>query len=61
MNHRTAIIGLGIMGQRMLGNMHRYPGFDVVAAWDPDDAVCDAVHLQYPDAVSYTHLRAHET
>lgn len=49
MNHRTAIIGLGIMGQRMLGNMHRYPGFDVVAAWDPDDAVCDAVHLQYPD------------
>ncbi len=32
----TAIIGLGIMGQRMLEHMNLHPGFKVVSVWDPD-------------------------
>jgi len=35
MAHRIGILGLGIMGERMLRNMAQHPAFDVVAAWDP--------------------------
>lgn len=35
MVYRVGIIGLGIMGQRMLGNMRLHDGFDVVAVYDP--------------------------
>ncbi len=48
MGHKTSIIGLGVMGQRMLGTMHRYAGFNVVLAWDPDPAVCEATAKRYP-------------
>jgi predicted dehydrogenase len=34
MAHRIGIIGLGIMGQRMLGAMATHSGFSVAAAWD---------------------------
>lgn len=37
---QTAIIGLGIMGRRMLENMARHPGYQPVALWDPDDEAC---------------------
>lgn len=40
--HNTGIIGLGIMGRRMLEHMRRHPAFDVVAMWDPDPAACRA-------------------
>ncbi|MCR9127218.1 MAG: Gfo/Idh/MocA family oxidoreductase [Rhodobacteraceae bacterium] len=40
MTIRTAIIGLGIMGRRMLEHMQRHPGYDVTAIWDPDPAAC---------------------
>ena len=33
--HRAAIIGLGVMGRRMLGNLERHTDFEVVGAWDP--------------------------
>ena len=36
MNHPVSIIGLGVMGHRMLRNMTRYTGFEPVALWDPD-------------------------
>jgi predicted dehydrogenase len=36
MAHGIGIIGLGIMGERMLRNMKKHRGFAVVAAWDPD-------------------------
>jgi predicted dehydrogenase len=36
MAHGIGIIGLGIMGERMLRNLKKHPGFAVVAAWDPD-------------------------
>ncbi|MBT5914268.1 MAG: gfo/Idh/MocA family oxidoreductase, partial [Rhodospirillaceae bacterium] len=33
--HRVAIIGLGIMGRRMVGNFEKHPLFQVVGVWDP--------------------------
>ena len=33
--HSIAIIGLGIMGRRMLANMRKHPAFLPVALWDP--------------------------
>ncbi|MEM1315978.1 MAG: Gfo/Idh/MocA family oxidoreductase [Pseudomonadota bacterium] len=38
MTKTAAIIGLGIMGRRMLEHMGRHEGFDVAAMWDPDPA-----------------------
>lgn len=37
------------MGQRMLGNMHRYPGFEVRSAWDPDSDACARTAAAYPN------------
>ncbi|MEM7404180.1 MAG: Gfo/Idh/MocA family oxidoreductase [Pseudomonadota bacterium] len=51
MSHGTAIIGLGIMGQRMLGNMRKYAGFDIVCVWDPDPLACQRVRETYPDII----------
>ena len=34
MVHRIGVIGLGVMGQRMLGNLQGHAGFAVAAAWD---------------------------
>ena len=40
MKHKFAIIGLGIMGRRMLENVMRHPEFEVCGLWDPSaDAV----------------------
>jgi predicted dehydrogenase len=35
MTHRLAIIGLGIMGRRMLDNALQHPAFEVTGVWDP--------------------------
>lgn len=40
MAHRTAIIGLGIMGRRLLDNLVFHPGFEPVALWDPSAESC---------------------
>ena len=40
MTHKVSIIGLGVMGQRMLTNMTDHDQFTVVVAWDPDSAAC---------------------
>ena len=37
---KTAIIGLGIMGQRMIEQMVLHPEFMVNTIWDPDFATC---------------------
>jgi len=36
MAHRIGIIGLGVMGERMLRLLSQHPSFSVAAAWDPD-------------------------
>lgn len=38
MTHKMALIGLGIMGRRMLDNALLHPAFEVVGAWDPSAA-----------------------
>ncbi len=49
MDHKATIIGLGVMGQRMLDNMVRYEGLVAGCAWDPDTAACQRIAAQYPD------------
>ncbi len=34
------IIGLGVMGTRMLAQFEAHEGFEVVAAWDPSEQAC---------------------
>jgi predicted dehydrogenase len=38
MKHKIAIIGLGIMGRRMLENALQHPAFEVCGVWDPSPA-----------------------
>lgn len=38
MTHQMAIIGLGIMGRRMLENVLQHPAFELCGAWDPSPA-----------------------
>jgi len=40
MTVKAAIIGLGIMGRRMLEHMEAHPGYTPVALWDPDAEAC---------------------
>lgn len=47
---RCAIIGLGIMGRRMLEHMARHEGYEPVAMWDPDAAACSAASEMVPQA-----------
>lgn len=51
MTVKTAIIGLGIMGRRMLEHMIRHEGYSPVAVWDPDANACQAARAIAPDAV----------
>jgi predicted dehydrogenase len=48
MTHGIGIIGLGIMGQRMLASLSHHPGFAVVAAWDPAEASLAALGREHP-------------
>jgi predicted dehydrogenase len=50
MTVKTAIIGLGIMGSRMLENMVLHPGYQPVALWDPDLEACRAAQALAKDA-----------
>lgn len=47
MPHNIAFIGLGVMGQRMLGNMHKHEAFALYAGWDPDGDACEKTKQQY--------------
>lgn len=40
MTVKASIIGLGIMGRRMLEHMEAHPGYTPVALWDPDAEAC---------------------
>ncbi len=44
----VAIIGLGIMGTRMMGSLTLSDKFRLVAAWDPSDDARDAAAADYP-------------
>ncbi|WP_375592639.1 Gfo/Idh/MocA family oxidoreductase [Algihabitans albus] len=38
MQRRIGIVGLGIMGRRLLGAVRRHPGFEPGPLWDPSEA-----------------------
>lgn len=48
MTHRVGIIGLGVMGQRMLAAMDRHPEFDVTSIWDLQPEPCRKTNQTYP-------------
>lgn len=50
MSTKTAIIGLGIMGRRMLEHMARHPEFAPTALWDPNPDACAQALKMAPDA-----------
>jgi len=45
---KTAVIGLGIMGQRMVAQMQANPGYQVVAGWDPSAQACAQAQAAAP-------------
>jgi 1,5-anhydro-D-fructose reductase (1,5-anhydro-D-mannitol-forming) len=49
MTYGIGIIGLGIMGQRMLSNMLLHEAFDVVAIFDPDQISPDLPYINSAD------------
>jgi len=50
MTHRLAIIGLGIMGRRMLENALQHTAFEVGGVWDPSTESVAKTHEAWPDA-----------
>ena len=48
---KTAVIGLGIMGRRMVEHMETHPQFQLVSLWDPDAAACKLSTTLAPQAV----------
>lgn len=51
MTVHTAIIGLGIMGRRMLEHMVQHTAYQPVAIWDPAPDACREAQALAPDAV----------
>jgi predicted dehydrogenase len=49
MTVKTALIGLGIMGQRMLARMEDHAGYSPVALWDPSAEACAAAQALAPE------------
>ena len=47
---KTAIIGLGIMGRRMLEHMILHNAYKPVALWDPKQEACEKAQMLAPDA-----------
>lgn len=49
MKHKIAVIGLGIMGRRLLGNLRDHVAFEPVALWDPSEAACGRARTEAPE------------
>lgn len=49
MRPAVAVIGLGVMGHRMLTNMTAHGGFDVSLAWDPKEDACRIASEKFAD------------
>ena len=47
---KVAIIGLGIMGRRMLTHMRLHPAFSPALLWDPSPEACRAAQAEAPEA-----------
>ena len=55
---KVAIIGLGIMGRRMLEHMGRHESFVPVSMWDPDPEACQLAYSICPSAEIATNAAA---
>lgn len=49
MAHGIGILGLGVMGERMLRNLGKHPAFVVAAAWDPAPAAAEKLRSIAPN------------
>lgn len=49
MAHRVALIGLGVMGHRMLRNMQGHEAFDLHSGWDPSAQACKVANETFPN------------
>ena len=58
MKIKVAIIGLGIMGRRMLDHMDRHEDFVPVSLWDPDPEACKQAQSICPSAEIAAHAAA---
>ena len=58
MTHKIAIIGLGIMGRRMLENALQHPAFEVCGAWDPSPTSVAKTLEMAPSAHVAAHAQA---
>jgi predicted dehydrogenase len=50
MTVKVAIIGLGIMGQRMLTHMRLHHNFEPNYLWDPDQSACHQATILDPQS-----------
>ena len=50
MAHGIALIGVGIMGRRMIGRLIQHGGFRITALSDPSAAACAAAAAEAPGA-----------
>ena len=50
MKIKVAIIGLGIMGQRMLTHMRLHNNFEPDYLWDPDEYACHQATMLDPQS-----------
>ena len=46
--HRVGIIGLGIMGRRMVVNFNNHPLFEIVGVWDPSEQSISKTKIDNP-------------
>ena len=46
--HRVGIIGLGIMGRRMVVNFNNHPLFEIVGVWDPSEQSISKTRIDNP-------------
>ncbi len=46
--HKVAIIGLGVIGQRMLTNMPNQGRLEIIGGWDLDPQACAAAKEKFP-------------
>ena len=47
--YNAAIIGLGIMGRRMIANFAKHPSFRIASVWDPSKKSMEKTKADFPD------------
>ena len=47
--YSAVVIGLGIMGRRMVANFEHHPSFDLIGVWDPASEARSAVGNEFPE------------